>query len=98
MSPFADTSKRRRFQPPITSFFTPSPFSDSSQQDDFSPCVSHNHYSATTSSPTPVVSAKTQSNLLAAGMRVRKAIAEGYKTKAAVETKPSPILHTTEHA
>lgn len=98
MSPFADTTKRRRFQPPITSYFSPSPFSDSSQQDDFSPCVSHNHYSATTSSPTPVVSAKTQSNLLAAGMRVRKAIAEGYKTKASVESKPSPILHTTQHA
>ncbi|KAL2824131.1 ribonucleotide reductase inhibitor-domain-containing protein [Aspergillus cavernicola] len=67
-----DLSKRRRFQPPITSFF-PTP-SDSHS------ALSHNHYSAATHSPTPVVPAKIQASLLSVGMRVRKSMAEGYKT------------------
>ncbi|RJE21936.1 hypothetical protein PHISCL_05741 [Aspergillus sclerotialis] len=96
-----DTTKRRRFQPPITSFFTSTA---SNPQDDFSPSVSHNHYSATTYSPMPVVSAKTQSNLLNAGMRVRKAVAEGYKTKPMSTgsdinpMKENKVLRTTSHA
>lgn len=92
-----DPSKRRRFQPPITTFFSRP---DASLHDDFSPSVSHNHYSATTASPTPLVSAKTQSSLLGAGMRVRKAIAEGYKTKASSleGSNPAPALQTTSHA
>lgn len=71
-------SKRRRFQPAITSFFQ-------SQQPeshivDGTP-VSHNHYAAATYSVTPVVSEKVQSSLLSVGMRVRKSVADGYKTQ-----------------
>ncbi|KAJ5578696.1 uncharacterized protein N7459_007660 [Penicillium hispanicum] len=73
-------SKRRRFQPPITSFF-PGPtgaFSDTHS-------VSHNHYSAATSSAIPVVPAKVQASLLSVGMRVRKSVADGYKTRMAMK-------------
>ncbi|KAJ5625152.1 hypothetical protein N7510_001461 [Penicillium lagena] len=70
-------SKRRRFQPPITSFFSSMP-SDST--DSHACPVSHNHYSAATFSAHPVVSPKVQSSLLNVGMRVRKSVAEGYKT------------------
>lgn len=96
------TSKRRRFQPAITSFF-----STTSNPTD-TPHLSHNHYAATTYSPTPIVSAKVQSSLLSVGMRVRKSVAEGYKTKhpghssmmfAAPETThPVSGPHTTELA
>ncbi|PLN83413.1 hypothetical protein BDW42DRAFT_164826 [Aspergillus taichungensis] len=96
------TSKRRRFQPAITSFF-----STTANPTD-TPHLSHNHYAATTYSPTPIVSAKVQSSLLSVGMRVRKSVAEGYKTKppghssmmfAAPETHPvSGRSHTTELA
>lgn len=86
-----DTSKRRRFQPPITTFFstssTSTPSSDANDltnDDDITtPRLSHYHYSAATFSPTPVVPAKVQSSLLNVGMRVRKSVAEGYKTKKA---------------
>ncbi|KAL2871940.1 uncharacterized protein BJX67DRAFT_341071 [Aspergillus lucknowensis] len=70
------SSKRRRFQPPITTFFTTSPNPSSND----SSSVSYNHYSAVTHSPTPVVPAKVQASLLSVGMRVRKSVAEGYKT------------------
>ncbi|EAW07324.1 uncharacterized protein ACLA_020310 [Aspergillus clavatus NRRL 1] len=74
-------SKRRRFQPPITTFFSAA-VSDSNGSDDAcAPRLSHNHYAATTHSATPVLPAKVQSSLLSVGMRVRKSIAEGYKTK-----------------
>ncbi|KAL6238935.1 hypothetical protein BDW75DRAFT_199936 [Aspergillus navahoensis] len=73
----SDLSKRRRFQPPITTFFTPSSDSNGSSS---SSHLSYNHYSAVTNSPTPVVPAKVQASLLSVGMRVRKAIADGYKT------------------
>ncbi|RHZ66827.1 hypothetical protein CDV55_105679 [Aspergillus turcosus] len=74
-------SKRRRFQPPITTFFSPA-VSDSNGTDAAcNPHLSHNHYAAATHSPTPVLPAKIQSSLLSVGMRVRKSIAEGYKTK-----------------
>ncbi|RHZ64583.1 uncharacterized protein CDV56_108091 [Aspergillus thermomutatus] len=73
-------SKRRRFQPPITTFF--SPVSDSNGTDAAcTPHLSHNHYAAVTHSATPVLPARIQSSLLSVGMRVRKSIAEGYKTK-----------------
>ncbi|KAL4742223.1 ribonucleotide reductase inhibitor-domain-containing protein [Aspergillus similis] len=79
----SDLSKRRRFQPPITTFFTPS-----SEPNDSSPSnLSYNHYSAATNSPTPVVSPKVQASLLSVGMRVRKAIADGYKTHQAKADK-----------
>ncbi|KAL4917797.1 ribonucleotide reductase inhibitor-domain-containing protein [Aspergillus aurantiobrunneus] len=71
------SSKRRRFQPPITTFFTTS--SDPTAPSTSSH-LSHNHYSAVTHSPHPVVPAKVQASLLSVGMRVRKSIADGYKT------------------
>ncbi|KAL4982094.1 ribonucleotide reductase inhibitor-domain-containing protein [Aspergillus falconensis] len=73
----SDLSKRRRFQPPITTFFTPSSDTNSCSSPSH---LSYNHYSAVTNSPTPVVPAKVQASLLSVGMRVRKAIADGYKT------------------
>ncbi|KAL4744580.1 hypothetical protein BDW72DRAFT_188209 [Aspergillus terricola var. indicus] len=80
----SDLSKRRRFQPPITTFFTPSsdPNGCSSSSN-----LSYNHYSAVTNSPTPVVPPKVQASLLSVGMRVRKAIADGYKTHQAKADK-----------
>lgn len=80
----SDLSKRRRFQPPITTFFTPS--------SDPNGCpppsnLSYNHYSAVTNSPTPVVPPKVQASLLSVGMCVRKAIADGYKTHQAKADK-----------
>ncbi|KAJ5764886.1 hypothetical protein N7520_004445 [Penicillium odoratum] len=71
-------SKRRRFQPSITTYF-----STGSTTPDAS--VSHNHYSTATFSATPVVPAKIQSSLLSVGMRVRKSVADGYKTQIALE-------------
>ncbi|KAL4909806.1 ribonucleotide reductase inhibitor-domain-containing protein [Aspergillus multicolor] len=73
----SDLSKRRRFQPPITTFFTASSDPDSSSAPSH---LSYNHYSAITNSPTPVVPAKVQASLLSVGMRVRKSIVDGYKT------------------
>ncbi|RDW90118.1 uncharacterized protein DSM5745_01893 [Aspergillus mulundensis] len=73
----SDLSKRRRFQPPITTFFTTSSDPNSSSSPSH---LSYNHYSAVTNSPTPVVPAKVQASLLSVGMRVRKSIADGYKT------------------
>ncbi|GKZ16718.1 hypothetical protein AbraIFM66951_008626 [Aspergillus brasiliensis] len=84
-------SKRRRFQPPITSFFstTSTPPSEDNGNVPTSRAhhLSHNHYSAATCSPTPIVSTKVQASLLSVGMRVRKSVAEGYKTRLA---KPDP--------
>lgn len=82
-------SKRRRFQSSITSYF-PSPEATSANSS-----VSHNHYSAATFSATPVVSAKVQASLLSVGMRVRKSVADGYKTQIAMEKeKMAPVLKT----
>ncbi|KAJ5819127.1 hypothetical protein N7474_004718 [Penicillium riverlandense] len=86
-------SKRRRFQPPITSFFSSTP-SDST--DSHACHVSHNHYSAATFSAHPVVSAKVQSNLLNVGMRVRKSVAEGYKTELKKLSAPPPVISAPE--
>ena len=79
-----DTTKRRRFQPPITTFFsaaTPES-NDNDYNDCTTPRLSHYHYSAATFSPVPAVPAKVQSSLLNVGMRVRKSVADGYKTLA----------------
>ncbi|CAK96191.1 hypothetical protein AAWM_08987 [Aspergillus awamori] len=80
-------SKRRRFQPPITSFFsttsTPPSEDNANVTTDRSHHLSHNHYSAATCSPTPIVPTKVQASLLSVGMRVRKSVAEGYKTRLA---------------
>ncbi|KAL4787510.1 ribonucleotide reductase inhibitor-domain-containing protein [Aspergillus varians] len=85
------SSKRRRFQPPITTFFT-------SSSDPTAPSaashLSHNHYSAVTHSAHPVVPAKVQASLLSVGMRVRKSIADGYKTHHA---KPEQKYTNYEH-
>lgn len=96
-----DLSKRRRFQPPITSFFNNS--SDSTADCDAR--VSHNHYSARTYSPTPTVPATVQSSLLSVGMRVRKSVADGYRTHGSKldekTTFPSynpTVLHRTSDA
>ncbi|KAF9884680.1 hypothetical protein FE257_001373 [Aspergillus nanangensis] len=95
-------SKRRRFQPPITTFFTTSTPLDPA--DHAKPPLSHTHYAAATYSPTPVVPARVQASLLSVGMRVRKSIAEGYKTKINMITdekqgttysSPKPRTYTT---
>ncbi|KAJ5378585.1 hypothetical protein N7509_011704 [Penicillium cosmopolitanum] len=91
-------SKRRRFQPVITSFFQ-------SQQPeshivDGTP-VSHNHYAAATYSAMPVVSEKVQSSLLSVGMRVRKSVADGYKTQRSLKQEksiPPPLAVKTPTA
>ena len=102
-----DTTKRRRFQPPITSFFSaPAPTANVNDDDDngATPHVSHYHYSAATCSPTPVVPAKVQSSLLSVGMRVRKSVAEGYKTQKELEkqlaaaTTPTATANGANHA
>ncbi|OGM43672.1 hypothetical protein ABOM_008796 [Aspergillus bombycis] len=88
------SSKRRRFQPPITSFFpatTGTDYADSS----CAPHLSYTHYSTTTSSPTPAVDAKIQASLLSVGMRVRKSVAEGYKTRVP-NSKDKPALYTNK--
>jgi Ribonucleotide reductase inhibitor len=65
-------TKRRRFQPPITSFFTSaSSSSDTVQnpgQEHQEPLIS------------PPLSHEIQSSLLTVGMRIRKSVPEGYKT------------------
>ncbi|EFR03992.1 hypothetical protein MGYG_06996 [Nannizzia gypsea CBS 118893] len=68
--------KKRRFQVPITQYFSPSP----SQQTGSEPS-SHFNYNAPTHSAHPTLPATIQSSLLAVGMRVRKAVPEGYRTK-----------------
>lgn len=101
-----DTTKRRRFQPPITSFFSaPTPAANVNDDDNgATPRVSHYHYSAATCSPTPVVPAKVQSSLLSVGMRVRKSVAEGYKTQKELEKQlaaaaaPSTTANGASHA
>ncbi|KAL4809192.1 ribonucleotide reductase inhibitor-domain-containing protein [Aspergillus unguis] len=84
-----DLSKRRRFQPPITTFFTASSDSDNSLPSH----LSYNHYSAVTNSPTPVVPAKIQASLLSVGMRVRKSLADGYKTNQAKTEKYNMVSY-----
>lgn len=81
-------SKRRRFQTPITSFF-PSVSSEPQSADGHT--VSHNHYSASTFSATPVVPAKVQASLLSVGMRVRKSVADGYKTQLSLEAEKAKV-------
>ncbi|KAJ5088578.1 hypothetical protein N7456_012194 [Penicillium angulare] len=78
-------SKRRRFQSSITTYFTSSDVTGSN------PSLSHNHYSAATFSATPVLPAKVQSSLLSVGMRVRKSVADGYKTQIAMEKEKAKV-------
>lgn len=87
-------SKKRRFQPPasanpITNYFT----SSGSQSGGASPShVSYDNYSAPTFSPSPALSGKVQSSLLNVGMRVRKAVPEGYQT-ITKESKLDAYIH-----
>ncbi|KAJ5779953.1 hypothetical protein N7457_005113 [Penicillium paradoxum] len=84
----SDLSKRRRFQPPITSFFTSATEPVSSD----TPALSHHHhYAAATFSATPLVPAPVQSSLLSVGMRVRKSVADGYKTHMAKLEEKAPL-------
>ncbi|KAK4868426.1 hypothetical protein LT330_007148 [Penicillium expansum] len=84
----ADLSKRRRFQPPITTFFTSATEPVSSA----TPVVSHHHhYAAETFSAHPVVPAKVQSSLLSVGMRVRKSVADGYRTHMSKTEEKAPL-------
>lgn len=76
-------SKKRRYQPPITNFFNSSDQSDTTTSSN----LTHNHYSAPTYSGVPAVPGKVQASLLGAGMRVRKAVPGGYKTKPGPEEK-----------
>jgi hypothetical protein len=90
-----DLSKRRRFQPPITTFFTSATEPVSS---DTPPVSHHHHYAAATFSATPVVPAKVQSSLMSVGMRVRKSVAEGYRTNMTKTQEkvsfPTPVAQT----
>lgn len=94
----SDLSKRRRFQPPITSFFT----SASEPVSSDTPAVSHHHhYAAETFSAHPVVPAKVQSSLLSVGMRVRKSVADGYRTHMSKTEEKTPLptaVAQTPHA
>ncbi|OOF95451.1 hypothetical protein ASPCADRAFT_207938 [Aspergillus carbonarius ITEM 5010] len=80
-------SKRRRFQPPITNYFTTTPSTPISTNNTTTTTRSHhlsyNHYSTATCSPTPIVPTRIQASLLSVGMRIRKSVAEGYKTNLA---------------
>ncbi|KAI1926000.1 hypothetical protein LOZ12_000574 [Ophidiomyces ophidiicola] len=89
-------SKRRRFQAPITSYFATSPTSASCSQ---SETFSHYNYAARTNTPNPVLPNKVQSSLLTVGMRVRKAVPEGYQTKLKVsKLNAYPSSHGSTHA
>ncbi|KGO74968.1 Ribonucleotide reductase inhibitor [Penicillium italicum] len=98
MPPSTDLSKRRRFQPPITTFFTSATGPVSSD----TPVVSHHHhYAAETFSAHPVVPAKVQSSLLSVGMRVRKSVADGYRTHMSKTEEKAPLptaVAPTPHA
>ncbi|KAK2809316.1 hypothetical protein FQN50_003958 [Emmonsiellopsis sp. PD_5] len=82
----ASLSKRRRFQAPITNYFSAGDSTSTSHD-----TSSHHNYSAPTYSPAPVIPHGVQSSLLAVGMRVRKSVPEGYKT---TTPKPSPYAYT----
>ena len=61
------TTKRRRFQAPITSFFS------ATSADSSAPIISP--------LTSPLLPDNVQSSLLTVGMRVRKSVSDGYKTK-----------------
>jgi Ribonucleotide reductase inhibitor len=74
------TTKRRRFQPPITSFFT----SASSSSD-----IGQNLRDEQESLSFPHLSHEIQSSLLTVGMRIRKSVPEGYKTHQTINSRDS---------
>ena len=71
-------SKRRRFQPPITSFF---PSSATTQHVETSNGISLSPYDYSTVTSSPVSEPIGQATLITVGMRVRKKMADSlYKT------------------
>ena len=72
---------KRQYQPPITHFLAPA-----AQQSD----RSHHHRAQYSRDKGPTLDASTQASLLNVGMRIRKAVPEGYKTHktAASSTEP----------
>lgn len=68
------SSKKRRFQPPITSYFAASTTQENSE-------LTHQNYAAPTNTPTPALPNDILSSLLGVGARVRKSVPEGYKTE-----------------
>lgn len=74
----ASTIKRRRFQAPITSFFT--------SQASSSPEASSNRSQSYENLPFPPLPDALQSSLLTVGMRIRKSVPEGYKTHKTVSS------------
>ena len=86
------TSKRRRFQTPITNYFLASTSGSESRSN-----LSSNHQHAPPA-PTlnPTLPDKIQSSLLQVGMRVRKAVPEGYKTTEKT-TKLAPHINRAIH-
>lgn len=86
MASISQDSKKRRFQPPITNFFT-------STLEEESTGLSHNSYSTPTNTPTPALPTNILSLLIGVGARVRKSVPEGYKTeqkKVTQYTIPAP--------
>ncbi|KAK2747798.1 hypothetical protein FQN57_001828 [Myotisia sp. PD_48] len=71
----SSSSKKRRFQVPITKYFA-SKGSPASEND----TNSHFNYTAPTHTAHPVLPNSIQSSLLSVGMRVRKAVPDGYQT------------------
>ncbi|KAM5447888.1 hypothetical protein MaudCBS49596_005683 [Microsporum audouinii] len=91
----AASSKKRRYQVPITQYFSPLP----SQQTETETC-SHYNYNAPTHSPHPALPPSTQASLVAVGMRVRKAVSEGYRTKTTAKAtfhQPKATGQNEEH-
>lgn len=81
--PSSASSKKRRFQVPITSYFSAA---DTQSENG---AASHFNYSAPTYSVHPTLTHNVQSSLLNVGMRVRKAVPGGYQTTA---PKTDPII------
>lgn len=80
-------SKRRRFQAPITNYFTSAGLQHSG--DDIAGCSSYHNYAAPTFSSIPPLPHKIQASLLTVGMRIRKSVPEGYKTTGKSKRYPS---------
>lgn len=75
-------SKRRRFQAPLTNFFSRT--SNHSLDCDDRELSQHKSQPDAISSPDPAsVASPVQSSLLTVGMRIRKSVPEGYKTHSA---------------
>ncbi|KAL5388171.1 hypothetical protein DPSP01_003160 [Paraphaeosphaeria sporulosa] len=93
---------KRPYQPPITSFFTPYDFGDSSESDNERGPGPNTHRHISASGPKhqqhphqqfqQQLPGSVQADLLSVGMRVRKSVPEGYKTH---KTMSLPSVQTT---